>query len=1074
MVFATELGIKVVWDDSRVEAGIRHTQSDIRGFVSNVKSSISQGIGMALGQIGFGSIVEGVKRFVGGMISANAQWEDFNTQFGVMLGSAEKAKTLLNDIQNYAIKTPFQTRDLADATKTLLAFGTAQEEVLPTMKVLGDISLGNKQKFDSLTLAYGQSTSAGRLMGQDLLQMINAGFNPLQVISEKTGLSMFELKKKMEQGAISADMVKAAFRSVTEEGGRFYKGMDKGSQTFNGLMSTLKDTATILLREIGAPFFKKAKEGLVKVIHYVSTDEGKAAIKNFILMAGKAALLAVSITGVAKAFSLFKGVAGFISTVGEALIGMAANSGALIGMGRGATMAAGAMSGLTGVLEAITGPIGWVIAAITALVVAYKENFAGFRDWVQGMVADAQNFVAEIIAYFQDFAAENQDVIDVIMAYWEQLKKWWAVLFGTIMDIVKLAWELIKNIIRIALNVITGIVRFWVKIFHGDWAGAWDAVKDTLQKVWASFVIIVWNALLAILKIVKKFGDYFAKMFGMSFTGLDNSIKFAEETIKDYEAQVKTSHSSIRKEIKKTADEQVKANKTATDGFDWTFGDPTGGKGKGKKEGKTQEEKDAEKDAKDMASWLQEQRNALNDLYREQLRLNGAKDYEILQWEYERGLYPLMTADQLRLRKEAMQYNATLRDRNQTQDEMRQKQEQFNQSVAQYLQQAKQELAYSGAQTETEKILWEMREGKYKQASVWQRIFLVASAQALDADRKAKAGMEAYKSALKDVDAQLAAFSLGAKEAAVSQMMLNNMTREQAEEIWGKQTTLKGMTSYTDKMKDINDQLREMAVGTREAAIQQLMLDEAMTRAQAEEVVDKTRKIANTKSYKDALKELNKEMLELTSTAKEWQIQQLMADQELTRVQAEEIVKRKQQIEALKEYREQLKKTANDVTDIFMDALGAIKGGFGSFYKSVLDGFRRMLVEMAMAYIRSQVYKFIFNFFGQFGSKKSPADYMQWGGGAQYMASGGHMNARGPYVVGENGPELIVPDSSGHVYNQDQIESMVRSSSRGGTVINLGGITINGAKDFDSFKRNQGQLAADLHRMLLQQARKNR
>lgn len=1075
MVYATELGIKVTWDDSRVQAGITHTQADIKGFISNVRSSISQGIGMALGQIGFNSVIDGTKRLVMGMIDANAQWEDFNSQFEVMLGSADRAKSLMAEIQDMAKFTPFETTDLADATKTLLAFGSTQEEIMPTLKMLGDVAMGNKQKFGSLTLAFGQMKSAGRLMGQDLLQMINAGFNPLQIISEKTGISMGELKKQMEQGAISSRMVEDAFRTATTEGGRFFGGMEKGSQTFNGLKSTLQDAVAILMREIGAPFFEKAKKGLIKVIDYVSSDEGKEAIKNFISLAGKAALFGVAVAGVAKAFSLFKGIASFFGSVGEMLITMAGKTGAVIGLGRGATMAAGAMGGLRVALAALTGPIGWVITAITLLVSAYVKNFAGFRDFVNGMVADAQAFVAEIIGYFQQFAAENQELIEFIKAYWEMLKKWWAVLFQALMDVVKYNWELIKNVIRIALNYISGIIKFWKAVFQGDWEGAWEAAKETLVKVWAGFQLIVANGVLAILSIVKKFGNFFAGMLGKEFTGLDGAIEAVKKSIKGYEAQVKVSNAAVRKEIKATVEEQKKAVVDQT--VDWSgFGAPPTKekKGKGDDEAKKRQE-ELQKALEHQKQLVEEHRRAMQDLWKEQLRLNGARESEIFQWEYLRGVYPEMTQKQYEQRLEAMQYNEALRDRLKAQDESTQKQTRFNDSVRDYLEQAKQQLAFAGMTTERERVLWEIREGKYKAATMWQRIFLVAAAEAVDKDAKNRAGMEAYKTALAEVEAGLAAFTKGAREAGVAQMMLNGMTREQAEEIWGKQETLKGMTSYSEKMKEINDQLREMALSTREAAVQQLMLDESMTRAQAEEVVDKTRHIANAKAYREALKELNLQMLELVSTGKEWQVQQLMADQQLTRAQAEEIVVRKQQIEALKEYREQLKETATDVTDIFMDALADLRQGFGGFYKGVLDGFRKMLVEMAMAYIRSQVYRFIFNLFGSFGSPgRTFVPGMRPGSFGGFRASGGHMNARAAYVVGEYGPELVRPDSSSHVYDSRETAKILSKSNSEGVTINLGGITMNGVQDFESFRKNRGQMASDLFKMLDKAARRNR
>jgi tape measure domain-containing protein len=184
-------------------------------------------------------------------VKAAADMEMQEAAFETMLGSAEKAKDLLQELNTLAAKTPFQMTDLAEATKTMLAFGIAQEEVLPNLQMLGDIAGGNSDKLRSLTLAFSQIQSTGRLMGQDLLQLINAGFNPLQTIAEKTGKTMAELKKDMENGAISAEMVSEAFKIATSEGGRFFGGMERASLTLKGQFSTLLDNIMMLGRGLG-------------------------------------------------------------------------------------------------------------------------------------------------------------------------------------------------------------------------------------------------------------------------------------------------------------------------------------------------------------------------------------------------------------------------------------------------------------------------------------------------------------------------------------------------------------------------------------------------------------------------------------------------------------------------------------------------------------------------------------------------------------------------------------------------------------------------------------------------------
>lgn len=177
----------------------------------------------------------------GKAIKVGVEDEMQRTSFEVLLGGKAAAERLVNDIKQYADKTPFEKLGLGDAAKTMLGFGIAQESVMPNLKMLGDIAMGDANKLSSLTLAFSQISSAGKLQGQDLLQLINAGFNPLQEISKRTGQSMAELRKEMEGGNVSFDMVRQAFVDATAEGGKFHGMSDKMSQTVGGKWSSAMD-----------------------------------------------------------------------------------------------------------------------------------------------------------------------------------------------------------------------------------------------------------------------------------------------------------------------------------------------------------------------------------------------------------------------------------------------------------------------------------------------------------------------------------------------------------------------------------------------------------------------------------------------------------------------------------------------------------------------------------------------------------------------------------------------------------------------------------------------------------------
>lgn len=164
----------------------------------------------------------------------------------LLKGDAEKAKALYQDLSNYGIKSPYDKASLIDAQQTMMSFGMSSEQSFEKLKQIGDIAMGDAQKMQSLALAFSQVSSTGKLQGQDLMQMINAGFNPLQVISEKTGQSMASLKKRMSDGRISAEEISKAFEIATSKGGDFYKSAENASNTLAGKWSNMMESFTEL------------------------------------------------------------------------------------------------------------------------------------------------------------------------------------------------------------------------------------------------------------------------------------------------------------------------------------------------------------------------------------------------------------------------------------------------------------------------------------------------------------------------------------------------------------------------------------------------------------------------------------------------------------------------------------------------------------------------------------------------------------------------------------------------------------------------------------------------------------
>lgn len=185
------------------------------------------------------------------IVKVRGEIESLEVSFKTLLGDEKKAVSLMSDIRKFAASTPMQMNDLAAGAQTLLGFNVEAEKIMPTLQALGDISMGDSAKFNALTLAFAQMSSTGKLMGQDLMQMINAGFNPLAQISETTGKSIATLKDEMSKGQISVEMVTQAFMDATSEGGKFYKMLEQQSEGIRGSLSNLQGAVNDMMNDLG-------------------------------------------------------------------------------------------------------------------------------------------------------------------------------------------------------------------------------------------------------------------------------------------------------------------------------------------------------------------------------------------------------------------------------------------------------------------------------------------------------------------------------------------------------------------------------------------------------------------------------------------------------------------------------------------------------------------------------------------------------------------------------------------------------------------------------------------------------
>ena len=243
--------IKIDGDASGFERtlnGIKQKTSSVLSGIGTVSKGVAKGVGIAYTAMSAAMSVAGVAS-----VKYNATIEQLQTSFATMTGSAEKAADVVDRLRAMGAATPFEMADLAQVTQMLMQYGFTADDAIEKMRMLGDIAQGNSEAMNSIAMGYAQMSSAGKVNLQDIKQMINGGFNPLQEISERTGESMASLYDRISKGTMSVDEITESMRYATSEGGKFFQSMEKQSQTLNGQLSTLKDNLSSFGGELFRP-----------------------------------------------------------------------------------------------------------------------------------------------------------------------------------------------------------------------------------------------------------------------------------------------------------------------------------------------------------------------------------------------------------------------------------------------------------------------------------------------------------------------------------------------------------------------------------------------------------------------------------------------------------------------------------------------------------------------------------------------------------------------------------------------------------------------------------------------------
>lgn len=421
-------------------------------------------------------IVDGFKELVGGAVDYQKSMEYYTTSFTVMTGSADKASETVKKLADIGAKTPFDMPQLADATSLLMNYGFSADDAVDSMMMLGDISQGNADKLDTISRAYGKMSSAQKVSLEDINMMIDAGFNPLQEISEHTGESMQSLYDRISKGKMSVDEITESMKRSTSEGGKYFKSMDAQSQTLDGRLSTLSDTINSKLGEALQPILQKAADewipNITNAIDNMDIDSVVSVIDDIVSAVGdlfgfimnNGDTIISLVAGIGTAMMVWNVASMINGVVGAVKAFQVANEGASV-----------AQALLNGVMNA--NPIMLVatlLAGLIATIVTLWNTNEGFRnavisvwnafkDTVGSVITSVGGFIGNLISWFQALPGRIGAFLGVVIG---NVQNW--------------ASNMVSRAFETGSRFVNGVVSF----ISGLPSAVWNWLSSALNNAW--------------------------------------------------------------------------------------------------------------------------------------------------------------------------------------------------------------------------------------------------------------------------------------------------------------------------------------------------------------------------------------------------------------------------------------------------------------------------------------------------------------------------------------------------------------------------------------------------------------
>lgn len=982
--------------------------------------SLSQGFGQAIGNFSVQGVIDGVKSLVRGMVEGNAEMETYTVQFGVLLKSTKEAKERMAELAKFAADTPFELPEIVAASKQLQVMGGTALATGQTLKMVGDMAAASGAGYQEVATWVGRmysSLMAGKPFGEATQRLQELG-----LISGKTRNAMEDLAKEGGQA-------KDVWELFTKSAQGFDGMMEQQSKTLTGMMGTLKDDFAATLREVGAPVFEAVKSAVGGAIQLFENPEFKGAAKVVAgIVAGLVGLIG-SIGAVAAAIVAWQKVAAMF------------------------TLVSGAIGGVEGALALLTGPVGWVIAAAALIYAAWKTNFLGIRDFVGSVVK-------EIVGWWQDNLPMIQNTTRIVLAgikvLWAGFALYLKTLWDGIVAVLSVAWEAIKGVVLVAMRAISGFLATAMLAINGRWGDAWTMFKLTCYRVFATVMSSLAKTLASMLRAITTFGNQVGQAFGLTFNALDGSTQALDVYAKGWDvaadaagaAQSKISKSvkalpslpalaPLRGPISMGGSNSVPVDPGAALGGIRMGGGVGGGGGRA---GRSSAPKlsDAQKEED---SQIKEYQALIRSLTQD-IALNGKTEASAaLAYKLAHGQ---IAAGAVQLAKRALGLERV----KEVQDKARAATEKFTAA----LKDQQTRLMLLNSTTDKDKYAVETTGKHYADLKGKDKTDF-------DALWGKKSTADAIEARKKAVDDAAKSATEATRQAIQNAKALNASLGEQID-LWGNASEAQKVAyqlaqkEYDDVPKAMKDEALRLAaeIDRRKAAEEADKAAQKRTEEGIKQDREADKELADRQeAYDDFMGRLNLRASRAKSLADQAKV--LVAEN--TAKMGATLAQRAGDAwlrDAMNDQKmAELMKVKDSIQDAFMSMFDNLwKDGFQNFFGNVVSGFRSMLAQVVQEWVRSQIATLV---------GRGLTAIMSGTGGAKGLfgrAVGGPVLANTPYVVGENGPELFVPNGGGRVVTNQAAKGL-----GGGVTVNL---NLHGVSDYSSFKHSEGQVNAMAYR----------